>query len=101
MADKLDYKDAYLTMMRASEQAIRNLELMQQGTAKIMLDLIRAQQKAEEAIIGQDIPLDHFWYFNDFGEYSGDMEDGSTNGVTPENRQWIRDRMANVTFVTQ
>ena len=37
MADKLDYKDAYLTMMRASEQAIRNLELMQQGTAKIML----------------------------------------------------------------
>ena len=45
--------------------------------------------------------LDHFWYFNDFGEYSGDMEDGSTNGVTPENRQWIRDRMANVTFVTQ
>ena len=35
MADKLDYKDAYLTMMRASEQAIRNLELMQQGTAKI------------------------------------------------------------------
>ena len=58
MADKLDYKDAYLTMMRASEQANRNLELMQQGTAKIMLDLIRAQQKAEEAIIGQDIPSD-------------------------------------------
>ena len=45
-------------MMRASEQAIRNLERMQQVTAKIMLDLIRAQQKAEEAIIGQDIPSD-------------------------------------------
>lgn len=45
-------------MMQASEQAIRNLELMQQGTAKIMLDLIHAQQKAEEAIIRQDIPSD-------------------------------------------
>ena len=58
MADKVDYKVAYLTMMRASEQAIQNLELMQQGTAKIMLDLIHAQQKVEEAIIGQDIPSD-------------------------------------------
>ena len=54
----MDYKVAYLTMMQASEQAIRNLELMQQGTAKIMLDLIHAQQKAEEAIIRQDIPSD-------------------------------------------
>ena len=58
MADKVDYKVAYLTMMQASEQAIRNLELMRHGTAKIMLDLIHAQQKAEGAIIGQDIPSD-------------------------------------------
>ena len=58
MTEKLDYKEAYLTMMRVSEQAIRNLETLQQGTAKIMLDLIHAQQKAEEAIIGQDIPSD-------------------------------------------
>ncbi len=55
MAEKLDYKEAYLTMMRASEQAIRNLETLQQGTAKIMLDLIKAQQTAEELILEQDV----------------------------------------------
>ena len=54
MTEKLDYKEAYLTMMRASEQAIRNLEALQQGTAKIMLDLIKAQQTAEELILEQD-----------------------------------------------
>ncbi len=54
MTEKLDYKEAYLTMMRASEQAIRNLETLQQGTAKIMLDLIKAQQTAEELILEQD-----------------------------------------------
>ena len=54
MTEKLDYKEAYLTMMRVSEQAIRNLETLQQGTAKIMLDLIKAQQTAEELILDQD-----------------------------------------------
>ena len=54
MIEKLDYKEAYLTMMRASEQAIRSLETLQQGTAKIMLDLIKAQQSAEELILEQD-----------------------------------------------
>ena len=49
-----DYKEAYLTMMRASEQAIRSLDTLQQGTAKIMLDLIKAQQSAEELILEQD-----------------------------------------------
>ena len=54
MTEKLDYKEAYMTMMRVSEQAIRNLETLQQGTAKIMLDLIKAQQTAEELILEQD-----------------------------------------------
>ena len=54
MTEKLDYKVAYLTMIRVSEQAIRNLETLQQGTAKIMLDLIKAQQTAEELILEQD-----------------------------------------------
>ncbi len=54
MTEKLDYKEAYLTMIRVSEQAIRNLETLQQGTAKIMLDLIKAQQTAEELILEQD-----------------------------------------------
>ena len=43
MSDNLDYKEAYLTMMRASERAVRGLELLQQGTSKIMLDIIKAQ----------------------------------------------------------
>lgn len=47
--------------------------------------------------IGEDIPLERFWYFNDFGTYSID----SSNGVTPENRQWIRDRMSSVQFAQQ
>ena len=54
MTESLDCKEAYLTMMRASEQAIRSLETLQQGTAKIMLDLIKAQQSAEELILEQD-----------------------------------------------
>ena len=54
MTEKLDYNEAYLTMIRVSEQTIRNLETLQQGTAKIMLDLIKAQQTAEELILEQD-----------------------------------------------
>lgn len=44
--------------------------------------------------IGVDVDLEHFWYFNDFGEYSVD----DVNGVTKENREWIRNRMSGVTF---
>ena len=54
MKNDLDYKEAYFTMMRASEQAIRSLESLQQETTKIMLDLIKAQQTAEELILEQD-----------------------------------------------
>ena len=64
-------------------------------------DIVNQLSQTQGFVLGQDIALDHFWYFNDFGEYSGDVADGTTNGVTPENRQWIRDRMANVEFVTQ
>ena len=64
-------------------------------------DIVNQLSQTQGFVLGQDIPLDHFWYFNDFGEYAGDVAEGTTNGVTPENRQWIRDRMANVTFVTQ
>ena len=56
MRNDLDYKEAYLTMMRASEQAIRGLEILQQGTDKIMLSLIQAQQKAEELLEQDEAP---------------------------------------------
>ena len=55
--DTLDYKEAYLTMVRASEQAIRQLESSQQRTAKTMLDLIKAQQQAEELLLRQEDTL--------------------------------------------
>ena len=42
MRNDLDYKEAYLTMMRASEQAIRGLEILQQGTDKMRMILIQA-----------------------------------------------------------
>ena len=44
---------AYLTMMRASDRTVRGLELLQQGTSKIMLDIIKAQQAAEELLLNQ------------------------------------------------
>ena len=53
MSDNLDYKEAYLTMMRASDRTVRGLELLQQGTSKIMLDIIKAQQAAEELLLNQ------------------------------------------------
>lgn len=45
--------------------------------------------------IGTDIDLAHFWYFNDFINHPVD----DVNGVTQENRQWIRGRMGYVTFL--
>lgn len=60
-------------------------------------EIVRHIAETQGITIGEDIPLDHFWYFNDFGKYSVD----DTNGVTPENRQWIRERMRSVTFVKQ
>lgn len=56
MRNDLDYKEAYLTMMRASEQAIRGLEILQQGTAKIMLSLIQAQQKQRSCCWNDEAP---------------------------------------------
>ena len=57
MSYNLDYKEAYLTMMLASERVVRGLELLQQGTSKIMLDIIKAQQAAEELLLNQPTDL--------------------------------------------
>lgn len=54
MTDEPDYKEAYLTLMRASEQAVRGLETLQVQTANVMLTLIRAQQRAEESLLSQE-----------------------------------------------
>ena len=60
-------------------------------------DIVEYIAQTQGIRIGEDIPLDHFWYFNDFGTYSVD----DVNGVTQENRQWIRNRMSSVVFITQ
>lgn len=57
-------------------------------------DIVRHIYETQGILVGEDIEIDHFWYFNDFGTYSVD----DRNGVTPENRQWIRDRMSSVEF---
>lgn len=51
--------------------------------------------------IGTDIDLAHFWYFNDVSEPADGVQDGTTNGVTQENREWIRSRMQYAGFVNQ
>lgn len=55
MATDFDCKKAYITMAKAAEQAVRQMEILQQGTSKIMLDLIKAQQNAEELLISQAV----------------------------------------------
>lgn len=60
-------------------------------------DVIEHIYRTQGILIGKDFDLEHFWYFNDFDTYSVD----DRNGVTKENRQWIRSRMSQVTFATQ
>lgn len=48
--------------------------------------------------LGRDIDLAHFWYFNDITAPAAGVKDGSVNGVTPENREWVRSRMKSVIF---
>lgn len=60
-------------------------------------DIVEQIAQTQGLTIGEDVPLDHFWYFNDFVTHSVD----STNGVTQENREWIRDRMSSVAFLKQ
>ncbi len=48
--------------------------------------------------IGSDIDVYKFWSFNDFGEYSYGVEDGDVNGLTTQNRQWIRDYLGTISF---
>lgn len=59
------------------------------------LEIMERLEETQGLVINEDVMIDHFWYFNDFGDYSVDDK----NGVTPENRQWIRDRMSLVTFI--
>lgn len=51
--------------------------------------------------IGKDIELARFWYFNDISEPAAGVQDGTANGVTKEDREWIRNCMKHAEFVIQ
>ena len=94
LIDAMDYNPMmvkyYIDYMKESKEDCSEVEAAYNDVVKQLSD-------TQGINIGKDIALDHFWYFNDFGTYSVD----DTNGVTTENRQWIRDRMSQVTFVKQ
>lgn len=62
-------------------------------------DIVRHIKDTQGIEIGKDIDLAHFWYFNNVSDPSVGVLDGSVNGVTQENREWIRRRMEYVEFV--
>ena len=94
LIDAMDYNPMmvkyYIDYMKEAKEDCSEVEAAYNDVVKQLSD-------TQGINIGKDIALDHFWYFNDFGTYSVD----DTNGVTTENRQWIRDRMSQVTFVKQ
>lgn len=94
MIDVMDYNpmmiNYYITYMNDSGEDCSEV-------SQAYDEMIEHIARTQGIRIGEDIALDHFWYFNDFGTYSVD----DTNGVTVENRQWIRDRMETVAFVKQ
>ena len=67
------------------------------GVEEAYQDIVEQIAGTQGLTIGEDVALDHFWYFNDFVTHPVD----SINGVTQENREWIRDRMSSVTFLKQ
>ena len=91
LIEAMDYNpmmiDYYITYMKKSNEDCADVS----AAYKEVIDKINSQGIK----VGADIPLNKFWYYNDFGAYSSDEK----NGVTPENRAWIRDRMKDVQFV--
>lgn len=51
--------------------------------------------------LGRDIDLAHFWYYNDVSNPADGVQNGTVNGVTQENREWIRSRMRYAEFENQ
>ena len=94
LIDVMDYNpmmiDYYITYMKEAGEDCTEVE-------SAYNDIVDHIAETQGLRIGVDVALDHFWYFNDFITHPVD----ATNGVTQENRQWIRDRMSSVTFLKQ
>ena len=94
LIDVMDYNpmmiNYYITYMKESKEDCKEVE-------DAYNDIVEHIAQTQGLTIGKDVDLEHFWYFNDFNTHPVD----STNGVTQENRQWIRERMSSVTFLEQ
>lgn len=64
-------------------------------------DIVERIKDTQGLELGRDISLDHFWYYNDISAPADGVQNGSINGVTSENREWIRSRMEAVEFISQ
>ena len=89
--EEMDYNPMmiqyYITYMNHSGEDCSEVE-------KAYQDIVDYLAQTQGIRLGEDIALDRFWYFNDFENYPVD----SKNGVTSQNRQWIRERMKSVSF---
>jgi hypothetical protein len=81
----------YINYMKASGEDCSGVE-------SAYNDVINQIYSTQGILIGDDVDVYHFWYFNNFDEYSSSVADGSVNGVTDENREFIRDRFSQVQF---
>lgn len=69
------------------------------GEAEEALNDVKVYLKDGYGIDIDEIGWEHFWYFNEIGSDSSQtVADGDWNGVTPESRQWIRDRLSSVSY---
>ena len=69
-----------------------------QDVAAAYDEIVRRIAQTQGTELGSEIDLAHFWYFNDITAPAAGVQDGSINGITPENREWIRSRMKSVSF---
>lgn len=69
-----------------------------QDVAEAYDEIVRRIAQTQGTELGSEIDLAHFWYFNDITAPAAGVQDGSINGITAENREWIRSRMKSVSF---
>ena len=95
LIEAMDYNpmmiDYYIQYMSASGEDC-------QDVAEAYDEIVRRIAETQGIELGSEIDLAHFWYFNDSPAPAAGVQDGSVNGVTPENREWIRNRMKSVSF---
>lgn len=67
--------------------------------AELALNDVKTYLNDDYGIDIDAIGWEHFWYFNELGSDSSEtVADGDWNGVTPESRQWIRERLSAVSY---